>query len=112
VQWQRLTPSTLGDAEFLELVYSPGAESDAQLYRHPGWEMVVALCGRLVIYIGFERYELAPGDSMCFPSSRPHRYVNPSRETSRAITVILPDAAWMDDRGANAYPDNDDPSSP
>ena len=92
MKWERLTPRTLGEAEFLELVYSPGAESDAQLYRHPGWEMVVVLCGRMDIYVGFERYELNPGDSMAFPSSRPHRYVNPSEETARAITVILPDA--------------------
>jgi transcriptional regulator with XRE-family HTH domain len=107
VQWQRLTPTTTRDAEFLELVYGPGAESDTQLYRHPGWEMVVTLCGRLVIYVGFERYELAPGDSMCFPSSRPHRYVNPSNETTRAITVILPDAAWMEDMGASTRADDE-----
>jgi len=97
VQWERLTPRTHGDVEFLELVYSPGAESDAQLYRHPGWELVVVLCGRLDIFVGFERYDLHPGDSMSFPSSKPHRYVNPSEETTRAVTVVLPDATEFDD---------------
>jgi transcriptional regulator with XRE-family HTH domain len=36
VRWERLTPAPLDDVEFMELVYGPGAESHAALYRHPG----------------------------------------------------------------------------
>jgi quercetin dioxygenase-like cupin family protein len=53
--------------------------------------MVMVLSGRLDIHVGFERYELSPGDSIHFPSSMPHRYVNPTDETARAVTVILRD---------------------
>ena len=91
VRWERLTPVPLDDLEFMELVYGPGAESHKALYRHPGMEMVLVLSGTLVIFLGFERYELAAGDSICFPSSTPHRYLNPTEETTRAVTVILPD---------------------
>ena len=91
VRWERLTPTPLDDVEFMELIYAPGAESNASLYRHPGFEMVLVLSGRLVIHAGFERYELGPGDSMAFPSTLPHRYVNPGEETVRAITTILRD---------------------
>jgi transcriptional regulator with XRE-family HTH domain len=91
VRWERLTPLPLDDLEFMELVYGPGAESHKALYRHPGMEMVLVLSGTLVIFLGFERYELAAGDSICFPSSTPHRYLNPTEETTRAVTVILPD---------------------
>jgi transcriptional regulator with XRE-family HTH domain len=91
VRWERLTPAPLDDLEFMELVYGPGAESHKALYRHPGMEMVLVLSGTLVIFLGFERYELQPGDSICFPSSTPHRYLNPTDETTRAVTVILPD---------------------
>jgi transcriptional regulator with XRE-family HTH domain len=91
VRWERLTPNPLDDLEFMELVYAPGAESHAALYRHPGMEMVMVLSGKLVIHLGFERYELDPGDSICFPSTTPHRYLNPTEETTRAVTVILPD---------------------
>jgi transcriptional regulator with XRE-family HTH domain len=91
VRWERLTPAPLDDLEFMELVYGPGAESHKALYRHPGMEMVLVLSGTLVIFLGFERYELEPGDSICFPSSTPHRYLNPTEETTRAVTVILPD---------------------
>jgi transcriptional regulator with XRE-family HTH domain len=91
VRWERLTPAPLDDLEFMELVYGPGAESHPALYRHPGVEMVMVLSGRLVIFLGFDRHELGPGDSICFPSSQPHRYLNPTEDTTRAVTVILPD---------------------
>jgi transcriptional regulator with XRE-family HTH domain len=91
VRWERLTPTTLDHVDFLELIYGPHAESNPTLYRHPGSEMVLVLTGRLDIYLGFERYELGPGDSIHFPSSFPHRYVNPSDETARAVTVIIHD---------------------
>ena len=91
VRWERLTPTPLDEVEFMELIYAPGAESNASLYRHPGFEMVLVLSGRLVIHAGFERYELGPGDSIAFPSTLPHRYVNPGEETVRAVTAILRD---------------------
>jgi transcriptional regulator with XRE-family HTH domain len=91
VRWERLTPTQHDELEFMELVYAPGAESHSALYRHPGTEMVLVLSGTLVIHVGFERYELEPGDSICFPSTTPHRYLNPTDETTRAVTVILPD---------------------
>jgi transcriptional regulator with XRE-family HTH domain len=91
VRWERLTPETLRDVEFLELVYAPGAESHSGLYRHPGTEMLLVLSGRLNIDLGFETYELEAGDSMHFPSSRPHRYWNPTDAETRAVTAILHD---------------------
>jgi transcriptional regulator with XRE-family HTH domain/quercetin dioxygenase-like cupin family protein len=91
VRWESLTPRPLDELEFLELVYEGGAESSPRLYRHPGTEMVLLLSGRLDIHVGFERYELGPGDSIHFPSSMPHRYVNPTDETARAVSVILRD---------------------
>jgi transcriptional regulator with XRE-family HTH domain len=91
VRWERLTPATLDNVDFMELVYAPRAESNPTLYRHPGTEMVLVMEGRMDIYVGFERHELGPGDSIHFPSSFPHRYVNPTDEVTRAVTVILHD---------------------
>ena len=91
VRWERLTPTPLDDVEFMELIYAPGAESNPALYRHPGFEMVLVLSGRLTIFVGFEHYDLAAGDSMAFPSTLPHRYLNPGDETARAVTTILRD---------------------
>lgn len=97
VRWERLTPATLRDLDFLELVYGPHAESHPALYTHPGTEMVLMTVGRLDIYVGFERHRLKAGDSMHFPSSMPHRYVNPTATTSRAVTVIVYDEAGAAD---------------
>lgn len=94
VRWERLTPEALKNVEFLELIYGPGAESSPTLYRHPGEEMILVLSGLLDIYLGFECYHLAAGDSMHFSSMQPHRYVNPTTETTRAVTTILHDGAW------------------
>ena len=91
VRWERLTRTTLDHLDFFELVYEPGAESHPRQYTHPGTEMVLVMSGCLEITIGFERYRLEPGDSIDFPSSMPHRYVNPSTETARAVTAILYD---------------------
>jgi len=91
VRWERLTRATLDHLDFFELVYEPGAESHPRQYTHPGTEMVLVMSGCLEITIGFERYRLEPGDSIDFPSSMPHRYVNPGAETARAVTVILYD---------------------
>lgn len=89
VHWERLTPLPLDRMDFLEIVYAPRTESHPQLYRHPGTEMLLVLEGRLDIHIGFRRHELSAGDSMHFPSSLPHRYVNPTGEEARAITVLV-----------------------
>jgi quercetin dioxygenase-like cupin family protein len=91
VRWERLTPQTMPHLDFFELVYGPGAESNPTLYSHPGTEMVLMLTGSLDISVGFETYRLAPGDSMEFPSSLPHRYANPGHTEARAVTVIMYD---------------------
>jgi transcriptional regulator with XRE-family HTH domain len=91
VRWERLTPRTLPHLDFMQLVYGPHAQSNPSLYTHPGTEMVLVTTGILDITVGFERYRLEAGDSMEFPSSMPHQYVNPTDETTRAVTVILYD---------------------
>jgi uncharacterized cupin superfamily protein/DNA-binding XRE family transcriptional regulator len=91
VRWERLTATALDGVEFLELVYSPGAESDQQSYRHPGVELVLVTHGVMTIFLGFEQHDLEPGDSIAFASSTPHRYVNRTAAETRAITVILRD---------------------
>jgi transcriptional regulator with XRE-family HTH domain/quercetin dioxygenase-like cupin family protein len=104
VRCERLTPSPLDELAFVELVYAPHAQSNASLYTHPGSEMVLMLEGRLDIFVGFERYRLEPGDSIHFPSSVPHRYVNPSDAGARAVSVILRDKSG--DRSASTEQDS------
>lgn len=99
VRWERLTRSTIEHLDFFELIYQPGAESHPRQYTHPGIEMVLVTRGCLEITVGFERYRLGPGDSIDFPSSMPHRYVNPGSEGAHAVSVIFYDCPGARDSG-------------
>ena len=91
VRWERLTTENERDVEFLFTVYPPGSESSAgdALVRHTGREYGVVLSGRLGVTVGFEDYELGPGDSISFDSTVPHRLHNEGDETVEAIWVVV-----------------------
>jgi transcriptional regulator with XRE-family HTH domain/quercetin dioxygenase-like cupin family protein len=89
VRWERLTPFDLPDVDILATLYPAGAVSSEHLYRHPGREMHHVTEGRIVIELGFQRYELATGDSITFHSTEPHRYLNPFDEPARGFTVLM-----------------------
>jgi transcriptional regulator with XRE-family HTH domain len=91
IRWELLSPGQDNDVEFLEVVYDAHAESEPGLYRHPGKEHIRVLEGTFDIHVGFDVFRLEAGDSIVFPASQPHRYVNPSDATSRAITVVVHD---------------------
>lgn len=105
VRWERLTRNTIDHLDFFELIYQPGAESHPRQYTHPGTEMVLVTQGVLEITVGFERYRLEPGDSIDFPSSMPHRYVNPGAETARAVSTILYECPAGRSSGGGRSPD-------
>src|ERR671936_2464908 len=86
VRWERLTPGPDREVEFLRVVYEVGAEScpkDA-LVRHGGKEYAYMMSGRLGIKIGFEEFELGPGDSIAFDAQMPHRLWTIGREPAVA----------------------------
>jgi transcriptional regulator with XRE-family HTH domain len=91
VRWERLTPGADAQTDFLEVVYSPGGHStdERRLLRHEGREYGVVLTGTLQANVGFESYELGPGDSIAFDSSTPHEYLNKTGEVVRAIWVVV-----------------------
>lgn len=91
VRWERLTTENERGVEFLLTVYPPGSESapgDA-LVRHQGREFGIVLQGHLRVTVGFEDYELGPGDSVSFDSTVPHRLHNEGDETVEAVWVVL-----------------------
>ena len=91
VRWERLTPTPDKDVEFLVVVYEVDAESCAKdaLIRHGGKEYAYVISGRLGIKIGFEEFELGPGDSIAFDAQMPHRLWTVGREPAEAIWVVL-----------------------
>jgi transcriptional regulator with XRE-family HTH domain len=91
VRWERLTPQPEAMTDFLEVIYSPGGHStdERRPLRHDGHEYGLVISGTLQANVGFESYELGPGDSIAFDSSTPHEYLNKTGEPVHAIWVVV-----------------------
>jgi DNA-binding XRE family transcriptional regulator/mannose-6-phosphate isomerase-like protein (cupin superfamily) len=90
VRWERLTPGADDRVDFLEVIYEPsGHSTDARrLLRHDGQEYGLIVSGRLTASVGFDTFELGPGDSIAFDSSVPHQYWNAAPDEVHAIWVV------------------------
>jgi transcriptional regulator with XRE-family HTH domain len=91
VRWELLTSHRHEDVDFLHVVYDVGgsSSSDAETIRHPGREFGVVLEGRLGVRLGAEEYELGPGDSIAFDSTRAHRLWTIGDEPVRGIWFVV-----------------------
>lgn len=91
VCWERLTAMPDEEVEFLNIVYDVGGAScdEDSLVRHGGKEYAYIISGRLGFKIGFEEFELGPGDSISFDAQMPHRLWTIGKEPAVAIWVIL-----------------------
>jgi transcriptional regulator with XRE-family HTH domain len=91
VRWERLTPGADAMTDFLEVVYAPGGHStdERRPLRHDGHEYGLVISGTLQANVGFESYELGPGDSIAFDSATPHEYLNKTGEPVHAVWVVV-----------------------
>ena len=91
VRWERLTPQSDAMTDFLKVIYSPGGHStdERRPLRHDGREYGLIISGTLQANVGFESYELGPGDSIAFDSSTPHEYLNKTGDYVHAIWVVV-----------------------
>ncbi|HEY5661282.1 MAG TPA: helix-turn-helix domain-containing protein [Gaiellaceae bacterium] len=91
VRWERLTPESDGDVEFLYVTYPIGAEScpEDALMTHGGREYGYVTRGTLGVRVGFDEYELQPGGSIAFDSSSPHRLWTIGDEPVNAVWVVI-----------------------
>ena len=95
VRWERLTPHSEQDVEFLRVMYPVGAEScpEDALVTHGGREYGYVTSGTLGVRVGFDEYELRPDDSIAFDSSSPHRLWTVGDQAAEAIWVVIGRAA-------------------
>lgn len=91
VRYRRLSPVPITGLEIYESTYPPGSSSthDDEFLRHNGHEMGSVQSGTLTVDIGFDRYELGPGDAITFPSTTPHRISNHTAVPAVAVWVNL-----------------------
>ena len=78
VVWERLTTASIPNVDFLYVTYEVGGASspEHEFQRHAGQEWGYVLEGQLGVTIGFDDYELGPGDAIAFESTTPHRLYN------------------------------------
>lgn len=90
VRWEELTADSDEEVDFLEAIYAVGGAStpDRTLMRHHGREYGYVVSGTLGIQIGFQHYDLGPGDSIAFDSTRPHRLYNTGDVPVHAIWFV------------------------
>jgi transcriptional regulator with XRE-family HTH domain len=91
VRWEQLTADTEEGVDFLHAIYEVGGAStpDESLMRHHGREYGYVVSGKMGIQLGFEVFELEPGDSIAFDSTEPHRLFNMGDEPVHAIWFVV-----------------------
>jgi transcriptional regulator with XRE-family HTH domain len=90
VRWERLTAQPDPEADFLYVVYDVGGSSSQNdlFMRHAGREYGLVLSGTLEVTVGFDTYEVGPGDSISFDSTIPHRLRNVGPEPVTGIWFV------------------------
>jgi len=91
VRWERMTADADPDVDFIWVVYDAGGSSSPEdsFIRHAGREYGLVLSGRLEVTVGFETTVLAPGDSISFDSTTPHRLRNAGTEPVTGVWVVV-----------------------
>jgi transcriptional regulator with XRE-family HTH domain len=91
VRWELLSPDLQRQMEVVQMTLEPGASvGEEEWLVHAGEECGIVLSGALVIEFETESFALADGDSLYFPSTRPHRIRNASDGPTTAIWIITP----------------------
>jgi len=72
-------------------VYDVGGASSrgGTFVHHAGREYGLVTSGQLKVTVGYEEYELGPGDSICFDSAVPHRLESVGGGPARAIWLVI-----------------------
>ena len=90
VRWERLTAMPDPDTDFLYVRYEVGGSSNQaeEFIRHAGREYGLILSGTLEVTVGFDTFELGPGDSVSFDSTMPHRLRNTGAEPAYGVWFV------------------------
>jgi transcriptional regulator with XRE-family HTH domain len=90
VVWERLTTASIPNIDFLYVTYEVGGASspEHEFQRHAGQEWGYVLEGRLGVTIGFDDYQLGPGDAIAFDSTTPHRLYNTGETPVHGIWFV------------------------
>lgn len=91
VRWERLLNNSSGGVDFILAVYEPGGASCPPdvMMRHSGKEYGFVIEGTLGVAVGFDSFELYPGDAILFDSAIPHRLWTIGDQVVRAVWLVI-----------------------
>jgi transcriptional regulator with XRE-family HTH domain len=91
IRWELLSPDLQRQMEVVHMTLEPGAViGEEEWLIHEGEECGIVLSGALAVEFEHETFTLASGDSLYFPSTRPHRIRNCADGPTSAIWIITP----------------------
>ncbi len=76
-------------AEPILVTLDPG-KIDSKNISHVGREFIYCLEGNVTCVIAGQDYPLAPGDSLLFDASAPHRWLNTHPDSSKLLVLFCP----------------------
>ncbi len=74
--------------EPLLLTIDPGGETGKELSNHYGQEFGIVLEGKIKFILGKKEFIMDNGDSICFDSAEPHKFVNIDKKKAIVLWVI------------------------
>ncbi len=82
--------SGLADHAFasFSIAMEPGSSTNTTLIEHTGVEWVYCLEGHVLYEVDGCEYRLAPGDTLLFDASLPHRWRNPNATPAHMLLVL------------------------
>ncbi len=88
--YELLSPNLKGKIEFLYITINPDDQTSKDFVAHEGEECGLVIKGSLVVQMEDREYFLEEGDSICFDSSIPHKYVNRGSEICESVWAMTP----------------------
>lgn len=72
------------------LVIIPPEQMHGSKFNHPGEEFVYVLEGALIVNLGGTDYLVKAGDSIQYPSTTEHSWINPLNQNTKILSVTTP----------------------
>ncbi|MFV0314565.1 MAG: cupin domain-containing protein [Anaerotignum sp.] len=89
--YKLLSPTHAGRLlDFTEICIKSGCDYEKDTISHQGEECGYVLKGTLTVHLNGKDYTLYEGDSICFNSILPHKYMNHSDEDCISIWTMTP----------------------
>lgn len=88
VSYTALVSPIADDVNFLVIEAMPGAAGGSEPICHQGFEQGMVIEGTMDLTVGDRTYHLEPMDTISFPSTIPHRWVNVGKTRCRSVWAI------------------------